>query len=297
MKKFAPMLVIPALLVLILILTGFYTIPAGERGVLLTFNAVRPGAVLPGAHVKIPFVQTVRTMNVQVQKFSSIESAASKDLQDVSTTVAVNFHLDPNKVDELYKNVGTAADLEGKIITPAVSNAVKSVTARYNAEDLVSNRDAVRKDIETEVRAALDPYSAAVDAVNITDFKFSGEYSHAIELKQVAQQRALQAQYELDKVKIDAQQNVVKAEAKAKATVVAAQAEAQALQLKQKAVTPELIMLDAVQKWNGILPSMMTTGTATVPMFDMSRLLLGASGANGANGGTATAAKEAPTPA
>ncbi|HEX5421471.1 MAG TPA: prohibitin family protein [Gammaproteobacteria bacterium] len=272
MTKIAPMLVIPVVIVLILIVTGFYTIPAGERGVLLTFNAVQPGVVLPGAHVKIPFVQSVRTMNVQVQKFAAQESAASKDLQDVTTTVAVNFHLDPKKVEDLYKDVGTAADLETKIVAPAVSNAVKAVTARFNAEDLVSNRDTVRKNIEQEVRSALEAYSAQVDAVNITDFKFSSEYSHAIELKQVAQQRALQAQYELEKVKIDAQQSVVRAEASAKATVVAAQAEAQALQLKQKAVTPELIMLDAVQKWNGQLPTMMT-GSGMAPIFDTSRLL------------------------
>lgn len=272
MNKIAPIIVIPVVIVLILIMTGFYTIPAGERGVLLTFNAVQPGVVLPGAHVKIPFVQTVRTMNVQVQKFGAQESAASKDLQDVSTTVAVNFHLDGTKVDQLYKNVGTAGDLERKILAPAVSNAVKAVTARFNAEDLVSNRDEVRKGIETEVRAALDPYSAEIDAVNITDFKFSDEYSHAIEQKQVAQQRALQAQYELQKVKIDSQQRVVKAQASAQATVVAAQAEAKALQLKQKAVTPELIMLDAVQKWNGILPTMMT-GSGTLPMLDMTRMM------------------------
>ena len=272
MNKIAPIIVVLVVIVLIFIVTGFYTIPAGERGVLLTFNAVQPGVVLPGAHLKIPFVQSVRTMNVQVQKFSAQESAASKDLQDVSTTVAVNFHLDPAKVDDLYKNVGTAADLERKILAPAVSNAVKAVTARFNAEDLVSNRDTVRKGIETEVRAALGPYSAEIDAVNITDFKFSEEYSHAIELKQVAQQRALQAQYELQKVKIDSQQRVVKAQASAQATVVAAQAEAKALELKQKAVTPELIMLDAVQKWNGILPTMMT-GTETLPMFDMTRMI------------------------
>ncbi len=185
----------------------------------------------------------------------------------------MNFHLDPTKVDELYKNVGSAADLEQKILNPAVSNAVKAVTARYNAEDLVKNRDEVRKGIEEEVRGSLEKYSAEVDAVNITDFKFSSEYSHAIEQKQVAQQRALQAQYDLDKVKIDAQQSVVKAEASAKATVVAAEAEAKALELKQKAVTPELIMLNAVQKWNGTLPTMMTAGSGTTPMFDFSRFV------------------------
>ncbi len=190
--------------------------------------------------------------------------------------MAVNFHLDPTKVDDLYKNVGTPADLEQKILNPAVSNAVKAVTARYNAEDLVSNRDVVRKGIEQEVRSALDKYSAEIDAVNITDFKFSSEYAHAIELKQVAQQRALQAQYDLDKVKIDAQQSVVKAEATAKATVVAAEAEAKALELKQKAVTPELIMLNAVQRWNGVLPSMMTTGSGAIPMLDLTNLVPGA---------------------
>lgn len=272
MTRMYPVLLIPVALVLVLIMTGFYTISAGERGVLLTFGAVQPGIIMPGAHLKIPFIQSVATMNVQVQKFSAQESAASKDLQDVSTTVAVNFHLDPRTVDELYRSVGTAVDLEKKITAPAVSNAVKAVTARFNAEDLISHRDEVRRDIEQEIRVALKEYNAKVDAVNITDFKFSSEYSRAIEQKQVAQQRALQAQYELQKVKIDAQQHVVQAQANAKATVVAAEAEAKALELKQKAVTPELIMLNAVQKWNGKLPRMLT-GAGLAPMLDISRWL------------------------
>lgn len=265
---------LPVIIALIVLWSSFYTVGPGNRGIVVRLGAVQSGAVQPGAHLKIPFVDHVVEISVRVQKFQSRESSASKDLQDVTTTIAINFHLDPNAVDQLYKSVGSAEAVEQKILVPALSNAVKAVTAHYNAEDLVSERDQVRQGIETQVRASLNPYNVTIDAVNITNFSFSAEYSKAIENKQVAQQRALQANYELQKTKIDAQQQVVKAEAQAKATVLAAEAESKALELKRKAVTPELIMLDAVQKWDGKLPTVYGGGSGgMMQLLDMKSLL------------------------
>jgi regulator of protease activity HflC (stomatin/prohibitin superfamily) len=265
---------LPAIIVLAALLSCFYTVGPGNRGVVVRLGAVQPGVVQPGAHLKIPFVDQVVELDVRVQKFQSRESSASKDLQDVSTTMAINFHLDPNAVDQLYKSVGTSEAVEQKILVPALSNAVKAVTAHYNAEDLIAERDEVRRGIEKQIRESLTPYNVTIDAVNITNFSFSAEYSKAIENKQVAQQRALQANYELQKTQIDSQQQVVKAEAQAKATVLAAEAESKALELKRKAVTPELIMLDAVQKWDGKLPTVYGGGNGgMMQLLDMKSLL------------------------
>lgn len=257
---------------------AFYSIGPGERGVLMTWGKIVPGVVMPGAHVKIPFVQSVEKFDIRVQKYENNEAAASKDLQDVHTNVAVNLHLDAGGVDKLYQSVGNIREVEGKLLRPIVSNALKAVIAKYNAEDLVEHRDDVRKGVGAAIRQEMMAYPVEVDAVNLTNFQFSGDYARAIEAKQVAQQKALQAKYDLQKAQTDAQQQVVQAQARAQATLINAKADAQALEMKRKAVTPELIMLDAVNKWNGTMPATLVTDGKMLPVFDTSRKLTAAAG-------------------
>jgi regulator of protease activity HflC (stomatin/prohibitin superfamily) len=181
---------------------------------------------------------------VQVQNSQAQETAASLDLQNVSTTVATNWHILPADAEWVYQHIGSESDLVDKIIRPAISNSVKAVTAHYNAEDLIIHRDAVRDEIQKQITAELQPYRIVVDSVNITDFHFSDEFAQAIERKQIAQQRALQARYELDQAKVLAQQRVVEA-----------QAQSQAQQLLQQTLTPEVIQQQAIAKWDGHLPA------------------------------------------
>ena len=234
---------IAVLVALILAGGAFAQIGPGARGVLMTFGAVQPGVLDPGLHLKIPFMQSVAHMNVQVQNSQDTETAASLDLQNVSTTVATNWHILPGDAEWVYQHIGSEPQLIRKVIRPAISNAVKAVTAHFNAQDLIVERDQVRNQIESQIRTALSPFRVVVDAVNITDFHFSRQFAAAIEEKQVAQQRALQAEYELQKAKVVAQQKIVEA---------TAQSEAQ--KLLQTSLTPELIQQEAVNKWNGHLP-------------------------------------------
>ena len=251
------LIVIGVVVIVVLIVLGgaFVQIGPGERGVLMTFGAVQPGVLDPGLHLKVPFMQTVARMNVQVQNSQSTETAASRDLQDVSSTVATNWHILPGDAEWVYQQIGTESQLMDKVIRPAISNAIKAVTAHYNAEDLIVERDQVRNQIEIQIRKALEPFRVVVDAVNITDFHFSRQFAAAIEEKQVAQQRALQAQYELQKAKVVAQQKIVEA---------TAQSAAQKLLLET--LTPEIIQQEAVAKWNGLLPEVVG-GRGVLPMI------------------------------
>ena len=242
--------------ILLIVLRGaFVQIGPGQRGVLMTFGAVHHGVLDPGLHLKAPFVQTVARMDVQVQNSQASETAASLDLQDVSTTVATNWHILPADAEWVYQHVGSEQALMYKIIQPAISNAVKAVTAHYNAEDLIVQRDKVRGEIEAQIRSALRPFRVVVDAVNITDFHFSAEYAAAIEQKQVAQQRALQAQYELQRARVLAQQRVVEATA-----------QSQAQKLLQLTLTPEIIQQQAIARWDGRLPEVVG-GKGVLPMI------------------------------
>ncbi len=241
-----PVIVSGAIIVIALLIIGgiFVQIGPGQRGVLMTFGAVNNGVLDPGLHFKLPFVQSVARMDVQGQNSQAAETAASLDLQTVPTTVATNWHILPADAEWVYQHIGGESDLVDKIIRPAISNSVKAVTAHYNAEDLIIHRDAVRDQIQAQITSALQPYRVVVDSVNITDFHFGDEFAQAIERKQIAQQRALQAQYELQQAKVLAQQRVVEAEA-----------HSQAQKHLQQTLTPEVIQQQAIAKWDGHLPS------------------------------------------
>lgn len=261
--------VFAALIVLVVGAMSFYTVGPGERGVLLTWGKVSSGPVQPGGHFKTPFAQSVVEMNVQVRKYESKETAATKDLQNVSTGVAVNYRLIPGKVDSIYQNLGTMEQIQEKVLEPIASNSVKAVTARYNAEDLVENRNIVRQAIEKQIIAQMAQYDIDVTAVNITNFVFGHEYATAIENKQVAQQKALQAKYELDQVRTEAQQKVAKAKAQAQATLISAKADAEAMAMKNKAITSKLLQLEAIQHWNGTMPGTLVTSDKHGLLFNI----------------------------
>jgi regulator of protease activity HflC (stomatin/prohibitin superfamily) len=256
-RTLRPALLAGAVIVIVLLVIGgaFVQIGPGQRGVLMTFGAVHEGVLDPGLHFKLPFVQSVARMDVQVQNSQAVETAASLDLQDVSSTVATNWHILPGDAEWVYQHIGSESDLVDKIIRPAISNSVKAITAHYNAEDLIIHRDQVRDQIQLQITSELQPYRVVVDSVNITDFHFSEQFAQAIERKQIAQQRALQAQYELQQAKVLAQQRVVEAEA-----------QSQAQKVLQQTLTPELIQQQAIAKWDGHLPSVVG-GKGVLPMI------------------------------
>ncbi|HEX4268914.1 MAG TPA: prohibitin family protein [Steroidobacteraceae bacterium] len=256
-RPFRPALVAGVIILIVLLVIGgaFVQIGPGQRGVLMTFGAVHDGVLDPGLHFKLPFVQSVARMDVQVQNSQAAETSASLDLQNVSTTVATNWHILPADAEWVYQHIGNEADLVDKIIRPAISNSVKAITAHYNAEDLIVHRDEVRSQIQSQITAELQPYRVVVDSVNITDFHFSDEFAQAIERKQVAQQRALQAQYELDQARVVAQQRIVEA-----------QAQSQSQKLLQETLTPEIIQQQAIARWDGHLPAVVG-GNGVLPML------------------------------
>ncbi len=250
-----------AVVVLILIFSSFTTVASGYRGVLLQLGAVKPTILSEGFHFKVPFIQTVQPMEVRVQKEESSQSAASKDLQMVTTKVAVNFSVDPEAVNKLYQEIGM--DYRSRIVDPAVAESLKAVTAQYTAEELISRRPEVSAQVKDILSKKLTKYYMKLEDINIKEFAFSEEFNKAIEQKQTAEQNALKAQRDLERIKIEAQQQITQAGA-----------EAEALKLKKQEVTPELIQLKqievqekALEKWDGRLPSV--TGGAT-PFVDLS---------------------------
>jgi regulator of protease activity HflC (stomatin/prohibitin superfamily) len=231
------------IVILVGLMASFGTVGAGERGVRLRFSAVTGSVLDEGLYFQIPFVERVVTMSVQIEKNEASADAASKDLQSVSTTVAVNYHLDPNRVDSVYQEFRD--DYQVRIIEPSIQEAVKSAIALYTAEELITKRTDVREAIKTNVKAKIEPNGIILDELNIVNFSFSKSFNIAIEKKVTAEQEAFAAQNKLEQVKFEAQQQIEEAKGKAEAIRIEAEA------LKQ---SPAVLELRALEKWDGVLP-------------------------------------------
>lgn len=259
-------------IVALVALNPFYSVQSGTVGLKTAFGSVQPEALQPGLHFAIPLYQTVVTVSTQPQTVTSDETAATHDLQTVQTTIAVTFHIDPAEASYFWQNFRSFDTVGQRIITPSVSNDVKAITARYDAQELVTSRDKIDAEIKELVVASLAPYHLTVESVNVANFAFSQAYEQAIEEKQVAQQQALQAQYTLQQTQISAQQQVVQAKAaanaavetangNAQATVLQAEAEAKANALVNASLTPEILQLRALSRWNGVMPNYLSGNT------------------------------------
>jgi regulator of protease activity HflC (stomatin/prohibitin superfamily) len=230
-----------------IIRSGVTIVPAGYRGVLLRFGAVQ-GVLGEGIHLIAPQVNTVELLEVRTQKEEAQSQAASKDLQTVSTTVAINFHLAPDGVDDLYKKVGK--EYKSRIIDPVTQESLKAVTARYTAEELIRLRERVKTEVQNDVTDRLSPYNIVVEpaGVSITNFSFSEDFNKAIEQKQVAQQTAEKQRYVLQQAKLQAETAITEARGAAEA----ARINAQALQAQGGS---RVLAREWIEKWDGKLPA------------------------------------------
>ena len=252
-------LVVAVLLVVWLVYLSIYTVPAGFVGVVTRFGAVQR-IVRPGFGIKIPLVEDVVKMDVRTQKDQTDATADSIDLQAVTSTIAVNYNLDPQYASQVYSSVGT--DYADILIAPAIQNIFKATTAQFTAEQLIDQREAVRSKAEASLKSQLAQYHVIVLNFNIVNFNFSDQFNQAIEAKQVAQQQVETAKQLLAKAQVDAQTAVAQAQG---------QADAQKALKDAGSLTPEYLEFLAIQKWNGSLPSVVTGGAT--PFIDLSQFM------------------------
>jgi len=253
-------LLIIAIAGVVVVSTAAVRIPSGSRGVLLTWGKVEDRVLEEGLNFKIPFTQTVVLMNTQIQKAESTEATATADLQEVSTTVAVNYRLNPMKVNVIYTDL--RQDYVNRVIKPNIEESIKATTAEYRAEELVTNR--------ADVKATLEAiFNIDVVSVSLTDFQFSASFSAAIDAKVTAEQQALVSKNTLEQIKYEAQQQIIQAEAAKNATIRTAEGEAQsqiieanakaeAIKIITEQMTDEYANYLWLQQWDGRLPAVMT---------------------------------------
>ena len=255
-------IIVGTILFLFLFMTGcsaFYTVSSGERALVFTWGEVT-SVRSEGLNFKVPIMQTAEKVDIRIRKVESPAEAASKDLQSVSTTVALNYSLDSSKLKELYSTIGL--DVENRVIATRIQETVKATAARYTAEELIIQRESVRSEIVTQLTKQLQEYHIIVapGGVQITNFDFSKSFNEAIEEKQVAEQKALTARNNLERTKVEAEQRI--AQARGEAEAIRIQAEAIRAQGGK-----EYVSLKAIEKWDGRLPQY--TGSGPIPFIEV----------------------------
>lgn len=232
-------------IVAIIALNCFTIVEAGHTGVVVTLGKVNEGVLQEGIHVKAPFIQQVVKIDNRIVKLEVETEAFSKDLQTVTTTLAINYRVDTKKSYSIYKNIG--ADYEAVLITPAVNEVLKATTAQYTAEQSVTNRELISDGLIRGLNEKLNSIGLYITDVNIINFDFSDAFITAIEEKQVAQQKLLKAETEK-------QTAITNAQAQAETIRIKAEAEAEANKKLSASLTNEVIEYNKIEKWDGKLP-------------------------------------------
>ena len=251
-KKIIIPVIITALLVIALLNT-FVVVDAGHTGVVVTLGKVNEGVLQEGIHAKIPFIQRVVMIDNRIRKLEVNTEAFSKDLQSINTVLAINYRVDTAKSYSIYKNIG--ADYESVLVVPAVNEVLKAITARYTAEQSVTNRALISEGLVDGLNDKLNAIGLYVTDVNIINFDFSEAFITAIEEKQVAQQKLLKAETEK-------QTAITNAEAEAESVKIRAEAEAEANRVISESLDAQIIENKKIEKWDGKLPAV-TGGAGT----------------------------------
>ncbi|MBR2605134.1 MAG: prohibitin family protein [Clostridia bacterium] len=252
-------LILVVVFAVIFLSSSFVVIPAGHTGVALTFGKVEDNVLQEGLHFKVPFVQKIVVVDNRIVKLDVNTEAFSKDLQTITTVVAVNYHVGKESSQTVYKNVGMG--FEDVLITPAVNEVLKAVTAKYTAVELVSSRAEVSMLLDEGLNEKLNNYGIFINELNIINWDFSEEYINAVEAKQVAEQNLIKTRTEQEQALViantEAQKRVIAAEAEANEIKVLAEANAESNRILTESISELLIKYQTVAKWDGKLPTVM----------------------------------------
>lgn len=260
--------------------SAFVVVESGHVGVIRTLGAVQPNSLKEGFHLKKPFIDKIEQVDIRLTSSVVNTTAASKDLQIVTTNVTTQFSLNGEVAPKTYQTVGVLSKVNATVIEPAIQESVKAVTAKFTAEQLVTQREQVKINIQEAISKFIDVTLSEKNLANavkianvaITDFNFSTEFDRAIEMKVKAEQEALQAKNEKMKRVTQAEASAAEKElaADALAYAITAESEARAASIQREAEAlrgnPDLIKLRAIEKWDGVLPKFTTSDDAT-PMF------------------------------
>src|SRR3989442_7324597 len=258
--------IVTFVVIIIFMFESVVVVEAGHRGVVLYVGAVENRVLGEGVHFIVPFAEQVIQMEVRTLKFQADASAASNDLQEVQTTIALNYHISPSQANIIYQQLG--ANYPDRIIAPTIQESVKASVAKFNAEELITKRAIAKAVIAQTIGNTLSARDIVVETIFITDFAFSQAFSNQIEAKVVAFQKYLTEQNNLKAIQVVANQTVVQAQAAARSNIAKAGGESQAIEIitEQLKQSPQYLQWLSINRWNGQMPYALG-GTGDDPFF------------------------------
>jgi len=259
-KKSVGRFIVAAVVLVVVLVVGFSMIvivPAGNTGVIVTFGKVSETVLPEGLHFKVPFIQKAEIIVNKIQKEQVEAAAVSKDLQAISSVIAVNYRVGLNESANIYRNIGR--DYQTVILLPAIQESMKSVSAKYTAEELITKRVMVGAEIKETLENKVNGYGIVIENFNIVNFDFSPEFNLAIEAKQVAEQNLIKTRTEQEQVIViaeaEARKKIIAAEAEAEAILAKSEAQAQANELLARSLNELVLEHQKLEKWDGKLPT------------------------------------------
>lgn len=238
------------LLILLILFGPFAQVPNGQEGIVVRFGAATGSEFTPGLHFKLPVIESVVSYPTYPQRIDERgTTAATADLQNAQMDVVLNYQLAAGHILRIHRTLGP--DYGHVIFDANVPALVKNATAQFTAQQLLHERSRVEQralDLIAARVGSLTDGLLTVSAVSFNDVAFGRDYTQAIEKKVVAQQ-------DLERAQIEASQRVVQAQGQARATLTLAGAQAAAQKLQQKSLTPLYVQYQALQRWNGRLPT------------------------------------------
>jgi regulator of protease activity HflC (stomatin/prohibitin superfamily) len=263
-----PVAVIAGLVAILLIVVAYssiHTIQPGTVGIVIRLGAAQDNALREGVHFVIPFITEVQRLPVRTQMARVETDAATQDLQVVRAIIVINYRVEHEHAVNLFRDLGI--HYLQNVIEPAIREVFNAGAAKYVAEELITQRAIVSREIREAIIERLEHRGVVIEEINITSFEFSTEFMKAIEDKVIEEQAAQRAERQVERIRFEAQQKVEAAKGEAEAILQRAQADAQALELKQQFATMELILLTAVEKWDGRTPTHLF-GSPPMPVFE-----------------------------
>jgi regulator of protease activity HflC (stomatin/prohibitin superfamily) len=259
--------VVTIIVIIVILAESIVIVEAGHRGVVLYLGAVENKVLGEGVHFIIPFVEQVVQMEVRTQKFQAEATAASKDLQEVQTVIALNYRIDPQEANKIFQILGV--NYADRVISPTIQESVKASVAKFNAEELITKRETAKSVIANAIASTLSANDIQSQNVFITDFQFSDAFATQIEQKVVAFQKFLTEQNNLRAVEVVANQTVAQAEGQARSNAARASGESEAIKIitQQLRESPEYLQWQAISRWNGQMPYAL--GSGAFPFFQL----------------------------
>lgn len=246
-------------------------VPAGHTGVQVVLGKVSNDTFTEGFHLKTPFITHVIDVSNKIQKYESDADAVSRDLQAVSSTIAVNYRINSASSASVYQNIGM--DYENVLIAPAIQEGMKAISSQYTAEELITRRTEVGEGVKDFLNGKLNSYGVYIEKFNIVNFDFSTTFNDAIEQKTAAEQNLLRTkteqEQEIVKAKAEAEKKTIAAEAEANRILAVADAQAQANKEIEASLSEKVIQYKIIESWDGTYPKVVSNGNF---MFDIGKV-------------------------